>query len=249
MKNILHQYKYEKLKESSKIQPDLPPTIENELEDEQNEEIDHQSQISLGHRNKENSQNIADYGYYYENRPKTAPFNRNFAKSTLEENDQISNHASSIEGQENKNIEKREKNFKSNSDIYPTTNKHSIINQNHDLNLELNELDVDRHNLKPFRRSSQADESDIFKSFNKSDFQIPQNHIDGVEIIPIDYKGVQVNAHDLNKNSRKFMQDKKTAKRLEISEFLVERIVKSALIAGSKDNITVNCVLFNGSSL
>lgn len=62
-------------------------------------------------------------------------------------------------------------------------------------------------------------------------------------------KVVQVNEYELNKTSRKFMNDRVLAKRLDIAEMLSEQLVTSALLAGSTDNITVNCVLLPGCKL
>ena len=67
--------------------------------------------------------------------------------------------------------------------------------------------------------------------------------------IETDYKSIQVNEHDVRKYIRDTMENRIHAKRLEVSETIVEKLVTSALLAGSTDNITVNCFLLDGFDL
>ncbi|CAF0703188.1 unnamed protein product [Brachionus calyciflorus] len=64
-----------------------------------------------------------------------------------------------------------------------------------------------------------------------------------------DLKVVQVNSYELNKFHRKVMDDRNVAKRLDLSELIVETLVSSALKAGSTDNITINCILLPGCKI
>ena len=65
-----------------------------------------------------------------------------------------------------------------------------------------------------------------------------------VNMVPCASKHVQVNEYELNRANMRSLADKMTVKRLDFCQSLAESLVKSAILAGSTDNITVNCVLF-----
>ncbi len=128
-------------------------------------------------------------------------------------------------------------NFKSNSDIYPIGNcKQAIVNQYHDTKIYMNQL-------KLFERQKNSIEN------KKSSLDLSDSSKKNTNLNQIGYKNIQVNEQEINKHLRDQMADRKAAKRLEISEALAEKLVASALLAGSKDNITVNCILFSGSHI
>ena len=62
---------------------------------------------------------------------------------------------------------------------------------------------------------------------------------------PVLDKVVQVNKYDINKEIRNLM-DPEVRFKLEFAEMLTETLANCALLAGSSDNITLNCVLLPG---
>lgn len=77
----------------------------------------------------------------------------------------------------------------------------------------------------------------------------PYTYKPDLEVIEREWKNTQVTEKDLEINERALMENRKEVKRLEISEMLAEKLVTCALVAGSTDNITVNCVLFSGTNI
>jgi hypothetical protein len=77
----------------------------------------------------------------------------------------------------------------------------------------------------------------------------PYIHKPDLEVVETEWKNTQVTEKDLELNERIFMENRNEVKRLEISEMLAEKLVTCALVAGSTDNITVNCVLFAGTNI
>lgn len=148
------------------------------------------------------------------------------------------------------NSKSAKKNFyKANSDIYPTSRKNVLANENHDLKVDLNELKlINKHNIKPIDNSIE-DSNNSFSQMIERINQAKKDENSSLKITQGGLKVVQVSSYDLNKTSRRMMDDRKSARRLEISEMLAETLVTSALIAGSTDNITVNCILLPGCHL
>jgi hypothetical protein len=131
------------------------------------------------------------------------------------------------------------------SDIYPAFNyRNAIMNEAHDL----------RHEMKERRENANADdmrleyetatdEAKLAEQELKMEMQRKKNEEAMARVKGSNTQGVQVTSYDLNKYVRKVMENQKQARRLEYSEMLAERLVTSALLAGSDDNITVNCIL------
>lgn len=162
--------------------------------------------------------------------------------------DVITDHLNLVLGSRNDNVNTNI--YKANSDIYPTSKKNVIINENRDLKVDINELkSLNKGNIKPIRTSSENSNHSISQVLKSKAFKEHEKAQAHVNVTVGDLKVVQVTSYELNKTSRKFMNDRKTAKRLDISEALSEALVTSALIAGSSDNITVNCILLPGCNL
>jgi hypothetical protein len=92
---------------------------------------------------------------------------------------------------------------------------------------------------------------DIFLEFKqakvKSSKRDRNNPPKLIDLTPYAAKSNQVSEYDLRKTELNLMRDRRQAKRLEFAQLLVENLTRCALLAGSTDNITVNCVLLNDS--
>ena len=126
--------------------------------------------------------------------------------------------------------------FKCNSDIYPVIKKNSLMNQSHDYDMHMNELNA----FEPAMKS---------KSTAENGCDDPELNANQVKLKQTAFKNIQVNENQIVKNVRQLMLDRKEARRLEISELLAEQLVESALLANCTDNVTVNCVLFSACNL
>ena len=126
--------------------------------------------------------------------------------------------------------------YKCNSDIYPVIKKNSLMNQSHDYDMHMNELNA----FEPAMKSKSAAE------IGSDDTELNTHQ---VKLKQTAFKNIQVYENEIGKNARQLMQDKKEARRLEISELLAEQLVESALLANCTDNVTVNCVLFAACNL
>lgn len=91
--------------------------------------------------------------------------------------------------------------------------------------------------------------SETGDNFETKSLSYENNYNYGLKIKPSDLKVVQVNDYELKKFERKLMDDKKIAKRLELSQLIAETLVNCAVRAGSNENITINCVLLPGCNL
>ena len=58
---------------------------------------------------------------------------------------------------------------------------------------------------------------------------------------------VQVDEYEMSKFERANMENSETARKLDLAESLSEMLANVALLAGSTDNITVNCILLPGA--
>ncbi len=137
--------------------------------------------------------------------------------------------------------------YKTNSDIYPVIEKNQLMNQSHDQYHEMKELKAfEREYQKPIWQSKSSFE--IEHNFDEQYGLINEPYAakHDIELTETSFKATQVTENELALNARQLMENSKQAKRLEISEMLAEKLVSCALIAGSTDNITVNCVLFPG---
>jgi hypothetical protein len=144
------------------------------------------------------------------------------------------------------------------SDIYPSYKKNVLNNESHDLKLDFSSLKLlERHNLKPIRNRNSISSNN---SANEAINQLELNKIETnekfrksgespIQIKPTSVKGVQVDEYNLKKEERKTMQDRKMAKKLDFAQSLAERLVSSAILAGSTENIAINCLLLPGNKL
>jgi hypothetical protein len=155
--------------------------------------------------------------------------------------------------------------FKSNSDIYPSTKKNALINESHDNYIDLKEMElIEKSAIKYVYMSNSTfgsdstndqdnsnDQSDLFNinKSKKSKNEKTKNEVlpKIIDLTPYNVKAAQVTEYDLKKSNLSLMKDRRTARKLEFSQLLAENLVKCALMAGSVDNITVNCVLLNDS--
>jgi len=144
------------------------------------------------------------------------------------------------------------------SDIYPSFTKNVLNNESHDLKLDFSALKLlDRDNLKPIRNRNSISSNN---SANEAINQLESNKIETnekfrksgespIQIKPTSVKGVQVDEYSLKKEERKTMLDRKMAKKLDFAQSLAERLVSSAIVAGSTENIAINCLLLPGNKL
>lgn len=154
--------------------------------------------------------------------------------------------------------------FKSNSDIYPSSKKNALINESHDNYIDLKEMELaEKSAIKYVYMSNSTfgsdsnneennnDQSDLFNLNNikKDKKEKVSNEIlpKIIDLTPYNVKAAQVTEYDLKKSNLRLMRDRRTARKLEFSQMLAENLVKCALLAGSVDNITLNCVLLNDS--
>jgi len=168
-----------------------------------------------------------DDQFYSVNRPKTAPH-----EIIKFETKKIRHKKSSFK--KKKDDEPVIKTY-SNSDIYPIRKTNVVMNEHHDFKLDINHIkDLASNDLRLQLNDGSADK---------------ENELTETEKFKINFKSIQVNEFDIKNYLRDNMEDRESALYLEASQTIVERLVTSALLAGSNDNITVNCVLFSGSDL
>lgn len=86
-----------------------------------------------------------------------------------------------------------------------------------------------------------------FKKDEYSDEENDRERTIKCKLKPTSLHVVQVNEFELEKFARSNLVNREVANRLDLAESLSELLVSAALIAGSNDNITVNCVLLPGS--
>lgn len=164
----------------------------------------------------------SDEVFYVVPRPKSTP------------HDLIKAEIPQKKSKKKKNHELNEyKKIYSSSDIYPVRKSHALMNQHHDLRLDINDIkDITMEDINLQLNSKQFERETLETKF-----------------VDLKYKSIQVNDYDIKRFARNVMENREDAKRLELTELVVERLVISALLAGSRDNITVNCVLLPGSDL
>ena len=145
--------------------------------------------------------------------------------------------------------------YKAHSDIFPSTRKNVLNNESHDLMVDLNELKTyDRRNLKPLKETlSQVSNKSAIEILEQMELDkietnemFRKNRPPPLEIKASGIKSVQVDEYRLRKEARNSMDDRKLARKLQFAEMLAETLVTSAMLAGSNENITVNCLLLAG---
>lgn len=126
-------------------------------------------------------------------------------------------------------LNENKKNY-SNSDIYPLRKTHALMNQKHDLKLDINDIkDVTLADLNLQIESKKYEREPLETKF-----------------VDLKFKSIQVNDYEIRKFTRDVMENREDAKRLELTEHVVEKLIISALLAGSTDNITISCILLPG---
>lgn len=159
--------------------------------------------------------------FYTSHRPKTTPHE----SMKLHSDDKKSR-------KKKKSSDDLNKKLYSSSDIYPVRKSHAVMNRQHDLKLDLNDLrQVTAKDLKTQLKAYDPDKENLLEE-KKTE---------------TNFKSIQVNDFEIRKYSREIMDNREDAKCLEVSEAIVDKLVTSALLAGSNDNITVNCILFSES--
>jgi hypothetical protein len=131
--------------------------------------------------------------------------------------------------------------YKPNSDIYPVFRKNLINNQKLDASLNLEQMKMCTNRMRPLDPLVPVDSD----SFGQENLQDDMN----AKLVKTGIGSVQVNEYELKKNERDLMSNRVDARRLDFCESLVETLVNAAQIAGSSENITVNCVLLPGCNL
>jgi hypothetical protein len=131
--------------------------------------------------------------------------------------------------------------YKPNSDIYPVFRKNLINNQKLDASLNLEQMKMYTNRMRPLDPLVPVDSD----SFGQENLQDDMN----AKLVKTGIGSVQVNEYELKKNERDLMSNRVDARRLDFCESLVETLVNAAQIAGSSENITVNCVLLPGCNL
>jgi hypothetical protein len=136
------------------------------------------------------------------------------------------------------------------SDVYPRHGKHALMSEAYDRRLDMRQMresaDVDDLRAEHENELGTAREEELAA---KAKEEHDRNEAAMARLVPTHSRGVQVTDYDLNKHFRKIMENQRLARRLEYSEMLAERLVTSALLAGSDENITVNCILLPGCNL
>ncbi len=206
--------------------------------DLQNSQEEVQSKTDLNE--EQEAKNYVVPFYPKSSRSNTVP--HELLHNSLHENENIASNTTltSFNSKDtNERLIKSEK-FKSNSDIYPLLELNALSQQQRDSNLSVNHMkNMSKDDLKHY---SEVNFSRLFSNENAI-------KTDTIKITQTDVKCVQVSEHELKKSERMLMEDRVTAKRLDFVEMLSERIVKSALEAGSTENLTVNCILLPGSKI
>lgn len=160
--------------------------------------------------------------FYNSHRPKTTP------------HESMKFYSDDKKSRKKKSSDDLNRKIYSSSDIYPVRKSHAVMNRHHDLKLDLNDLrQVTVKDLNTQLRANDPDKENLLEE----------------KKIETSFKSVQVNDFEIRKYSREIMDNKEDAKCLEVSEAIADKLVTSALLAGSNDNITVNCILFSGSDL
>lgn len=174
--------------------------------------------------------NDEDEQFYAVNRPRTAPH------EIIKFETKKSRHKKEKYGFNfKKETEENNKPTKyCHSDIYPVRKTNVVMNEYHDFRLDIGQI----------------------KDLAVKDFQLQLNDssldketLTDQEKSQINSKSIQVNDFEIKKYLRGQMENRIGAQRLEVSENIVEKLITSALLAGSNENITVNCLLFSGSDL
>jgi hypothetical protein len=154
--------------------------------------------------------------------------------------------------------------FKSNSDIYPSSKKNALVIESHDNYINMKEMELTEKSAIKYvymsnstfssdstNQDNNTEQSDLFNlnklKKDKNEKTTNEKLSKIIDLTPYNVKAAQVTDYDLKKSSLRLMKDRRTAKKLEFSQMLAENLVKCALLAGSVDNITVNCVLLNDS--
>jgi serine/threonine protein phosphatase PrpC len=150
----------------------------------------------------------------------------------------------SVPNLKNNNDETIPNYFTNNSDICPISKKGQISNQLYNLQIDIknksNDINLDQYRKEPNEMNN--DELEILRKETLKQQLNPSKLTNNCKMI-------QCNDYDLRKSQRQTTLSPKLIKRLEISETIVERLVKCSLLAGSVDNISVNCILLPGSNL
>lgn len=116
------------------------------------------------------------------------------------------------------------------SDVYPYRIQNPIMTEIEDDRLDL--VSIEKINL---RRESATQETNKAQDELKAAVKLNSLHV------------VQVDEYEMSKFERANMENSETARRLDLAESLSEMLANVALLAGSTDNITVNCILLPGA--
>jgi hypothetical protein len=156
-----------------------------------------------------------------------------------------------LESNSSKSVEEdspRRLDVKANSDIFPLNKKNCLINLQNDYILDMKQLNETQDFKLSYAIELETVKKNECDKEKEAQNKRRQEAARRFNLVPQCSKGVQVTQYELNRYYRKVMMDDRAmAKRLDYSELLAERLVTSALLAGSDENITVNCVLLPGS--
>lgn len=129
---------------------------------------------------------------------------------------------------------------KANSDIYPLVklnkNFNNISSANNARRFNHESMTIQDYTKTLLNTSSMSQTTEKTDEYIKEFFKTTADVV------------TQVNNYDINKEFRKTLEPIIRFK-IEITEKIVERLVASALKAGSHDNITINCILLPGSGV
>lgn len=137
------------------------------------------------------------------------------------------------------------------SDIYPVVRKNQVINRDFDCKLDVEQLkNTSLGELKPgpIDVETKWPQDLVDMSLIKADNEKLHNAMNA-QLKPRSVHVVQVDEYELSRYERECMENRTLAKRLDTAEMLVETLVNAALISGSTDNITVNCLLLPASNI
>lgn len=210
---------------------------EEEKKEDEEEEHDDDRDVETG------SQNYYSTGY----------------NPTQDSGSKSNRRTSEGEGESEKPDEKRPADHhKALSDIYPVSRRHPLTNRQHDMVIDLAQLNTKSVELDYKKRqrkqrnelsdSSAAASNDSSVNLDEFDNEKLKKQFDHkVDLVPTRTKIVQANHYDIDKEARRTLASK-MAKRVDLTDLITEQLMKCALLAGSTDNIVVNCILLPGSN-
>ena len=208
--------------------------LERDEETKEQEEHDDDKDVETG------SQNY--YSTEYNPTQDSSKSNRRTSQGNSERQDEIKNEQKAF------------------SDIYPVSKRHPLFNRQHDMAIDLGQVSTKQIEIdyKKMRRkkpgyiaeSSNSSNTSVGSSVNLDEFdneKLKKQFDHKVDLVPTNNKIIQTNHHDIDREARRTLGSK-MAKRVDLTDSITEQLMKCALLAGSTENVVVNCILLPGSN-